>query len=80
MRLLDISASYESIRLGLLGKEIDAFKADCHSKGKAAQELSENVKSDCIMPLGKLLVKQDIEFKAIVNQSRLILNDMQADN
>jgi len=32
----------------MLGKEIDAFKADCHSKGKAAAELAENVASDCI--------------------------------
>ena len=32
------------------------------------------------MPLSKLLDKQDIEFKAVVNQTRLILNDMQSDN
>ena len=35
-RLLNISASFDSIRVGMLAKEIDAFKADCHSKGKAA--------------------------------------------
>ena len=51
----------------MIGKEIDAFKADCHSKEKAAAELAENCATDCIMPLAKLLDKQDIEFKAIVN-------------
>ena len=33
----------ESIRIGLLAKEVDSFKANCRSKAKAAAELAENV-------------------------------------
>ena len=35
--------SLDSISIGLLSKEVDAFKSDCRSKAKAAAELAENV-------------------------------------
>ena len=33
----------DSISIGLLAKEVDAFKSDCRSKAKAAKELADNV-------------------------------------
>lgn len=45
----------DSIRIGLIAKEIDAFKSNCRSKAKASAELAENVFSDCVQPLKKLL-------------------------
>ena len=50
-RLILISESAQGIKIGTLGKEIDAFKADCGSKGMAAQELAENARQDCLVPL-----------------------------
>jgi len=79
-RLMSISASFESIKIGLLATEVEAFKGDCHSKGRAAAELGSNINSDCIGPLHLLLQKQEVEFKAIISQSRAILHEMEADN
>ena len=31
---------YESIQIGILGQEVEAFKADCASKAKASSELA----------------------------------------
>jgi hypothetical protein len=45
----------ESIKYGLLAKEVDSFKANCRSKAKAAAELAENVDQDCVQPLRNLL-------------------------
>ena len=45
----------ESIKYGLLAKEVDSFKANCRSKAKAAAELAENVEQDCVQPLRNLL-------------------------
>ena len=56
-RLMAISSSFESIKIGLLAQEVEAFKADCHSKGKAAAELGANINSDCVGPLNLLLEK-----------------------
>ena len=33
----------KSIQCGMLGQEVDSFKADCRSKAKAAAELADNV-------------------------------------
>jgi hypothetical protein len=41
----------------MLGQEVAAFKGDCDSKARGAAELAENVASDCIIPLRKLLEK-----------------------
>lgn len=42
-RLMSISSSFESIKIGLLAQEVEAFKGDCHCKGKAASELAQNI-------------------------------------
>jgi len=42
-KLLTISEAFDSIKIGMLAQEVDAFKGDCRSKGKAAGELAENV-------------------------------------
>ena len=75
-RLLAISESFEAIRIGILGQEIEAFKGDCRSKGKAAEELAENVESDCVQPITKLLDKQDAEYKAIIMEFRKKFNEL----
>ena len=33
----------DSIKIGLLAKEVDSFKQDCLAKAKAAEELADNV-------------------------------------
>jgi hypothetical protein len=78
-RLMSISSSFESIKIGLLSQEVEAFKEDCHSKGKASAELGSNISTDCIAPLTLLLQKQDVEFKSTINQSKQILSDMTND-
>ena len=40
-----------SIQVGLLSEEVNCFKQDCQSKAKAAEELADNVASDCLMTL-----------------------------
>ena len=40
---------------GMLGREIDCFKADCRSKSKAAKELAENISSECLDPLKEMV-------------------------
>lgn len=79
-RLFQISdrSPQESIKIGLLAKEVDSFKANCRSKAKAAAELAENVEQDCVQPLRNLLQEQDQQFKGLMNESRLDL--MEADD
>jgi hypothetical protein len=64
----------------MLAQEVEAFKGDCRSKGKAAGELAENVQADCVNLLREMVDKQEEEFKAIINQSRLTMNEMDNDN
>lgn len=45
----------ESIKIGLLAKEIESFKANCRQKARAAAELAENVAQDCVQPLRDLI-------------------------
>ena len=33
----------DSLKLGLLSREVECFKQDCVAKAKAAEELAENV-------------------------------------
>jgi hypothetical protein len=54
-RLFNISTNLDSISIGIIGQEVDAFKADCHSKAKAARELAENMQNDCVITLQKLI-------------------------
>lgn len=44
-RLLKIADQRKnlSIKVGILGKEVECFKSDCRQKAKAAAELAENV-------------------------------------
>ena len=37
----------DTIKIGLLAKEIKCYKQDCFSKAKAAEELADNVAQDC---------------------------------
>ena len=53
----------DSIKVGLLAKEVESFKANCREKARAAQELAENVAQDCVKPLKELFTKQDPTFK-----------------
>ena len=41
----------DCIKIGLLSREVDAFKQDCLSKSKAAEELADNVAVDCVQAL-----------------------------
>ena len=66
----------DSIKVGLLAKEVDSLKADCRFKAKAAAELAENVASDCVEPLRVLIETQDQEFKRLVNESRMTISSM----
>jgi hypothetical protein len=45
----------ESIKIGLLAKEVESFKANCRQKARAALELAENVAQDCVQPLRELM-------------------------
>ena len=45
----------KSITCGMLGQEVESFKADCRSKAKAAAELADNVAQDCVHPLKVLI-------------------------
>lgn len=47
----------DSIRIGLLSKEVESFKANCRQKARAALELAENVSQDCVRPLRDLIAK-----------------------
>ena len=47
----------DSIRIGLLSKEVDSFKANCRQKARASLELAENVSQDCVRPLKDLIAK-----------------------
>jgi len=69
--LVSDRSQLESIRTGLLAREVESFKANCRSKAKAAAELAENVDQDCVQPLRNLLHEQDQLFKRLINQSRL---------
>jgi len=69
-----------SISVGLLGEEVESFKADCRSKAKAAAELAENVAQDCVEPLRKLIEEQDDHFKALINESRVHISTMDGVN
>ena len=68
-RLFTISdrSQSESIKIGLLAKEIECFKANCRSKARAALELAENVSQDCVEPLREMIGLQEPKFKNIVN-------------
>lgn len=46
---------YDTIKTGLLAKEVDALKQDCLSKSKAAEELADNVAVDCVNSLQTLI-------------------------
>lgn len=72
-RLFQIAdrSQHDAIKVGLLEKEVDSFKANCRSKAKAAAELAENVEQDCVTPLRNLLQEQEQGFKALMNESRL---------
>ena len=49
LNLFKIAERQDScIKLGLLAKEVDNFKQDCLSKAKGAEELADNVQSDCV--------------------------------
>jgi hypothetical protein len=39
---------HDCIKIGILGKEVEALKQDCLSKSKAAEELADNVAVDCV--------------------------------
>ena len=40
---------------GLLAREVQCFKEDCHAKARAAEELAENVAQDCVAGLQRLI-------------------------
>ena len=47
----------DSIKTGLLAKEVESFKANCRQKARAALELAENVQQDCVQPLRDMIAK-----------------------
>jgi hypothetical protein len=51
-----------SIKIGLLGKEVESFKQDCLSKAKAAEELAQNIRQDCEEALLDLVTEQERDF------------------
>jgi hypothetical protein len=79
-KLIRIRTGCESVKIGILGEEVEAFKADCHSKGLAAKELGDNIAQDCVFPLQKMIEEQEIDFKSIIDDSRKILDLMSQDN
>lgn len=57
-RLFAIADRYpasNNIKISLISKELDSFKANCGQKARAAKELAENVGQDCLKPLKDLL-------------------------
>ena len=45
----------ESIKIGLLAREVECYKANCKHKANAAFELAQNVAQDCVKPLRDLM-------------------------
>lgn len=74
--MIHISSSFNTFKIGLLAQEVEAFKMDCHHKGTAAAEMADSISTDCVHTLNQLLVKNEFEFKNIMNQSELIVNDI----
>lgn len=79
-RMIHISSSFNSFKTGLLAKEVEAFKMDCHHKGTAAEMLADSISTECVFTLTQLLQKHDVEFKGIMNESELVVGDILSDN
>ena len=61
---------------GLLGREVQCFKEDCHAKARAAEELAENVAQDCVAGLQRLIDEQDKEFHRILAEGKEHVNNI----
>ena len=66
----------DSIKIGLLAKEVDSFKQDCLAKAKAAEELADNVAQDCVQSLQELLDEQHQQFQKLYQLGSAQINEM----
>lgn len=57
-----VRSANDTIRTGLLAREVECFKQDCQAKATAAEELAVNIQQDCVESLQKLIDEQEDEY------------------
>jgi hypothetical protein len=67
----------KGIALGRLGEEVEAFKQDCQAKAKQAEELANNVQSDCIDMLKTMLQKEEERAWSVFMEAKLLITRLE---